>query len=70
MLTMDTHKASASLTKRRPLVRCFVKVVCVEAVAQLGTYRHSPHEVRGDFLTADLSLPGQKISHKYNNDSE
>lgn len=35
--------------------------MCVaEVEAQLSTYRHSPHEVRGYFFTADLSLPGQK----------
>lgn len=39
-----------------------MKVVCiVEVVAQLGTYRHSPDEVRGDFFTTDLSLPGQEM---------
>lgn len=39
-----------------------MEVVCVtEVVAQLGTYRHSPNEVRGDFFTADLSLPEQEM---------
>lgn len=58
--TADTHKASARLAERGPLVRGFMEVVCVEVEAQLGTYGHSPHEVRGDFLTADLSLPVRK----------
>lgn len=41
-----------------------MEIMCViEVVAQLGTYRHSPDEVRGDFLTADLSLPG-KVQHQ------
>lgn len=58
-----TYKASAGVTKRRPFIRGFMKVVCiVEVVAQLGTYRHSPDEVRGDFFTTDLSLPGQEMS--------
>lgn len=57
---MDTHKASTGVTKGWPFIRGFVEVVCVtEVVAQLGTYRHSPNEVRGDFFTADLSLPEQ-----------
>lgn len=59
---MDTHKASTGVTKRWPFIGGFMEVMCViEVVAQLGTYRHSPNEVRGDFFTADLSLPGQKI---------
>lgn len=41
-----------------------MKIMCViEVVAQLGTYRHSPDEVRGDFFTADLALPG-KVQHQ------
>ena len=56
----NTHEASTRVAERRPLVRGFVEVVHVsEVVAQLGTYGHSPHEVRGDLLTADLSFPGQ-----------
>lgn len=60
--TMDTNKASTCVTEGWPFVCGFMEVMSVfEVVAQLGTYRHSPHEVRGDFFTADLSLPGQKI---------
>lgn len=63
MNPMNTHKASASITKRRPFICGFLEIVCIiKIVAQLGTYRHSPHEVRGDVFTADLSLPGQKVS--------
>lgn len=59
---MDTHKASAGVTKGWSFIRGFVEVVCVtEVVAQFGTYRHSPNEVRGDFFTADLSLPEQEM---------
>lgn len=57
-----THKASAGVTKRRPFICGFMKVVCIiEVVAQLSTYRHSPDEVRGDFFTTDLVLPGQEM---------
>lgn len=57
-----THKASTRVAERRPLVCGFMEVMCViEVVAQLGTHRHSPHEVRGDFLTADLSLSKRNI---------
>lgn len=66
----DTHKASAILAKRWPLVRGFVEVMRIEAVAQLGTYRHSPHEVRGDFFMADFSLPGQNIPQNVTTKSE
>lgn len=56
-----THKAAAGVAEGWPLVGDFVEVVgVVEVVAQLGTHRHSPHEVRGDFLAADLPLPAQK----------
>lgn len=59
--TVYTHKASTSITKLWPFIRGLVEVMCVaEVEAQLSTYRHSPHEVRGYFFTADLSLPGQK----------
>ncbi len=59
---MDTHKASTSITKCWPFIRGFMEVMrVIEVVAQLGTYGHSPHEVRSDVFTADLSLPGQKI---------
>lgn len=59
--TKDTHKASTYFTERRPFVCGFMEVMCViEVVAQFGTYRHSPHEVRGHFFTADLSLPAQE----------
>lgn len=62
MDTADTHKASTCVTKRWPLIRHFMEVMRVfEVEAQLGTYRHSPHEVRVDFLTADLSFSGQKM---------
>lgn len=37
----------------------FVRIF--EVVAQLGTNRHSPHEVRGDFLMADLSFPEHRM---------
>lgn len=58
---MITHKASTGITKRRPFICGFMKVVCIiEVVAQLGTYRHSPDEVRGDFFTTDLSVPAQE----------
>lgn len=57
-MEMDTHKASTYVTECRPLVCGFMKVMYViEVVAQFGTYGHSPHEVRGDFLTTYLSLP-------------
>lgn len=58
---MITHKASTGITKCRPFICGFMKVVCViEVVAQLGTYRHSPDEVRGDFFTTDLPVPRQE----------
>jgi len=57
---MDTHKASTRLAERGPFIRGLVEVVCVEVEAQLGTYRHSPHEVRGDFFTADFPLPASR----------
>lgn len=61
---LGTHKSSTSVAERWPFVRSFMEVMCViEVVAQLGTYRHSPDEVRGDFLTADLSLPS-KVQHQ------
>lgn len=61
MGTVDTHKASTSVTESRPFVCGFMEVMgVIEVVAQLSTYRHSPHEVRVDFFTADLSLPEQK----------
>lgn len=57
------HWASTCVTKRWSLVCGFVEVVhVVEVVAQLGTYGHSPHEVRGNFFTADLSLPVSFVS--------
>lgn len=61
---MDTHKTSASVTECRTFICGFMEVMrVIEVVAQLSTYRHSPHEVRGDFFTADLSLPrAEKIS--------
>lgn len=59
-----TYKSSTGVAKCRPLVSSFMEVMCViKVVAQLGTYRHSPDEVRGDFLTVDLSLP---VQNKYN----
>lgn len=62
MDTADTHKASTCVTKRWTFIRHFMEVMRVfEVEAQLGTYRHSPHEVRVDFLTADLSFSGQKM---------
>lgn len=58
---MITHKASTGITKRRPFICGFMKVVCIiEVVTQLDTYRHSPDEVRGDFFTTDLSVPGHE----------
>lgn len=58
---MDTHKASTYVTECWPFVCGFVEVMrVIEVVAQFGTYRHSPHEVRGNFFTADLSLPAQE----------
>lgn len=58
---MITHKASTGVTKSRSFICGFMKVVCiVEVVTQLGTYRHSPDEVRGDFFTTDLSVPEQQ----------
>lgn len=65
MDTTDTHKGPTNITRRRPFICGFMEVMHVmEVVAQLGTYRHSPHEVRRDFFTADLSLPGQKMFPK------
>lgn len=58
----DTHKASTYITECWSFVCGFMEVMrVIEVVPQLGTYGHSPHEVRGDFFTADLSLPRQKI---------
>lgn len=64
LLDDSPQKSSTGVTEGRAFVRSLVEVVCViEVVAQLGTYRHSPDEVRRDFLTADLSLPG-KVHHQ------
>lgn len=65
MRSVDTHKASTSVTESGPFIGGFMEVMrVIEVIAQLSTYRHSPHEVRGDFFTADLSLPGQKKCSK------
>lgn len=58
--TVHTHESSAGVAERRPFVRGFMEVMCVvEVVTELCTYGHPPHEVRGDFFPADLSLPGR-----------
>lgn len=62
---MDTYKASARVTKCWPFICGLMEIMCVtEVVAQFGTYRHSPNEVRGDFFTADLSLPVDRHFHR------